>query len=135
MSMERSIQHAINSLTLKRINSEAYDTVAKSFEECFEYIKKKGFKTDPYFKQHYAEVSKRPGLLDAWMLLTQLTTFAAGVAAGRSRKKIQSKDMITTKLWDCDSWPGCGPMRIEGSLESLSILMKWYDTHYRERAK
>jgi len=135
MGMEKSIETAVDSLTLRRIKSEAYDTVTKSFEECFEYIKKKGFKTDPYFKQNFAEISKRPGLLDAWMLLTQLTTFAAGVAAGRSRKRIQSKDVITTRLSECESWPVCGIMRIEGSLESLSILMKWYDTHSREKAK
>lgn len=133
--MEKILDSAIKSLTLGRIQRDAYDELVKSFDECFKYMRKNGWKSDPYFKKNFAKLSRRQGLLDAWMLLTQLATFAAGFAAGKGRKKIRREDVISTQQWGCDSWPGCPEMRIDGSLRSLSTLIEWYDAYMKKRNK
>ena len=91
--MERALDSAISFLTLEKIYPEAYSALAKSFEVSYEHMRKVGFKSDPYFKQNFSKVSERWGLLDAWLTLLLLATYAAGFAAGQRREKIKLQDL------------------------------------------
>jgi len=127
--MKKNLNSAIKKVTLGNIYPEAYSVLAKSFEESYDYMKKIGFKSDPYFKQNFSKISKRTGLLDAWLLLVLLGSYSAGFAAGKGRKKIKPEDIKqVTKKTICDKWPQCGGMALGGFVESLSLLMEWYDT-------
>src|SRR3990170_8507265 len=127
--MEKIMNSVIDALTLERINSDAYGVFAESFQDAYKYMKKEGFKSDPYFKKNFPKISERPGLLDAGLISLLLATYAAGVAAGQGREKIDPKDVLKTKIAMCNKWPQCGPMRIEGFLKALSMLIEWYDLY------
>jgi hypothetical protein len=127
MSEERILSIAreiIKTLTLDRIEDDAIINLWKIFLDSYKHLKEKGLTASKIFDQMYGEIKTREGIVDAWLNLILLTTFAAGIAYDRTIK-IYDVDITTARI--CDQWPKCPEKRISNVMKILKLLIEWYD--------
>ena len=111
---------AIDSLTRKKIKSEAYDPFIKMIQEVNESIKKADFPLQRYFEKNFPRVLDKKGLLDGWITSIALSSFAMGIASN----DIKPEDIEKTKLKPCTEYPDCIPMMLKRFLSTLDRLEK-----------
>jgi len=128
VSKEEIIEKIVRALTLDQVEKDAIPYLWKAFEESYQYLKEKGLKASIEFEKKYDKVKKRPGLMDAWLNIILLSCFASGIASGKKKKNIDKDDVDGTKEDICWKWPECPEERISKSIESLDMLIEWYDS-------
>jgi hypothetical protein len=130
MSEEEISRKIITTLTLGQIEDEAIADLWKIFLESYNYLREKGLRASAIFERMYDAIKGRKGIIDAWLDLILLTTFAAGIASVEKRK-IKSVDVDKTTKDICYKWPECPEKRISKVMEILGTLIEWYDLTQR----
>ena len=62
-------------------------------------------------------------IVDGAAMLTAMTTFAEGIAAGGGSAVVEEGDVRRLKDELCDSWPECSKMRVEAGARTLTALV------------
>jgi hypothetical protein len=68
-------------------------------------------------------VGTTAGVIDGAAMLTSMTTFAEGIAAGRGSAVVEEVDVRRMQEELCDSWPECSKMRVEAGARTLTALV------------
>jgi hypothetical protein len=64
------------------------------------------------------------GIVERAAMLTAMTTFAEGIAAGPGSAVVEEADIWRMQEELCDSWPECSKMRVEAGARTLTALVE-----------
>lgn len=117
-----ALPHEVTSrVFLEDLDENVYEPFSRALEESIRHSKRHQGSYDIFLRLGFLSRESAESLI----LLSILSAFISGVAAGAGRKRVKAEDVEKAISSMCARWPDCSTMRLKGIMKSLPSLDTW----------